>query len=244
MRGKAHACIGLLTYYNYSLLTGSTPDIVPAALSVPFALLADLDHYQSLISKKLSNPLIEKILESILMASVLLPVLYIYKIKGPTPYLFAIAVIILTAVIGIVIKKSIIRKLSISLIVLSLYLIGRTLIHTDRLIFLAAFLCIVPWLTHRSFSHSVFSVVLIYFIVKPIFSPQLTAACTVSYASHIFFGDFLTPSGVPVFFPLSRRRFSLIKTARGTKKIVSFLEFSVITLLSLLAIYLTYLLIY
>lgn len=242
MKGKAHACIGLLTYYNYSLLTGESPNIIPAALCVSFSLLPDLDHYQSILSKKLSFPIIEHILESLLVALILLPTLYIYKIKGISHYLFAIAVILLTAVIGIVIKKSIIRKLSISLAVLSLYFISRNFTQNQNFLFLMIFLCILPWLSHRSFSHSLSAVILVYFILRPLFPSSLAASCSVSYASHIFFGDLLTPSGVPIFFPFSRKRFRLIRTVKSSKKIVPIMEFLVILTLGTLAVHLTFLL--
>ncbi|MGL5313684.1 MAG: metal-dependent hydrolase [Peptostreptococcaceae bacterium] len=74
-------------------------------------------------------------------------------------------------------------------------------------------LAIFPWLKHRSFSHSIFAIIVIFFLLKQIELiyniSNLSFFGTISYASHIFLGDLFTKSGIPLFYPLSDKKFSL-----------------------------------
>lgn len=238
MRGKTHAAVSLLTYYNFSLLTGTPLDITSAALSVSFSLLPDLDHFQSLISKKLSNPLLEKIFESALISLILFPTLYIFKIKGLHFYLSSVAIIFLTAFIGLFIKKSVLRKLSVSFSILCLYFILKRIFPDKQWIYFAAFLCLLPWFSHRSFSHSLTAALCLFFSLKSLW-PSLAPVCTIAYSSHLLLGDLWTPSGIPLFFPFSKKRFRLIQTAKSSKKILPLIEILILSALSALAFYLT-----
>lgn len=238
MKGKAHAAIGLLTYYNFSLLTGNPLDLTSAALSVSFSILPDLDHVQSLISKKLSNPLFEKIFESILISLILFPTLYILKIKGFHFYLSSIAIIFLTALIGSFIKKSLTRKLSISFSVLCLYFILQHFFPSRKWTSFALFLFLLPWFSHRSFSHSLTGVLCLYLSMRHL-APSYAPVCTIGYGSHLFLGDLWTPSGIPLFFPFSKKRFRFLGKGKSAKKIVPMIEAFVLTVLFTLALYLT-----
>lgn len=244
MKGKAHACIGLLTYYNYSLVSGQALDIVPAALSVFFSLLPDLDSHHSILSKKLSHPLLENVFETLLMAAILFPTLYINKIKGQAhPLIFILTgLLLLSLFAGMLIKKSFLRKLSISFVILCSYLFLREQFHQEGFSFFMLFIGFLPWLSHRSFSHSLTAVILLYAILSQITPASIAFPCTLSFGSHILLGDLLTPSGVPLFFPFSRKRYHLIHTTLASKKIVPLLEGLLIFLLSLSAVYLKWIL--
>lgn len=238
MKGKAHASIGLLTYYNYSLVVGNAPDITPAALSLFFSLLPDLDHYHSFLSKKLSLPLLEGIFESIIMTMIFLPALYFYKIKGFNHYLFFIAVTLLTAIIGILIKKSFVRKMSITFTIIFACFLSKKFFPQENFFYLMVFMGVLPWFSHRSFSHSLLSIVLLCWSLVPLLPSHIIVPCVLAYSSHIFLGDMLTPTGVPLFYPFSKKRFRLIRTNKKSQQVVSFIESFSILLLILLAVYL------
>ena len=71
-----------------------------------------------------------------------------------------------------------------------------------------------PWLKHRSFSHSIFAIIVIYFLLKQIEIiyniSNLSFFGTIGYASHLFLGDLFTKSGIPLFYPISNKKYSLV----------------------------------
>ena len=81
LKGKAHASIGLLTYYNYTILSNTELTILGGAISLFFSLLPDLDHFNSVISKKLSNKKIESLVEALMMLVPLSTLLYLGYLK-------------------------------------------------------------------------------------------------------------------------------------------------------------------
>jgi len=101
--------------------------------------------------------------------------------------------------------------LSLTLILLSLCLFFMKV----KIYFIIFFLMLswFPWLKHRGFSHSIFAVVIIYFLLKQIEIiyniPNLSFFGTVGYASHLFLGDLFTKSGIPLFYPVSNKKYSL-----------------------------------
>mgnify|MGYP003379032841 FL=1 len=74
-------------------------------------------------------------------------------------------------------------------------------------------LAIFPWLKHRGYSHSLFAIIIIHFLLKQIeLITNISNLCffgTVSYSSHIFLGDLFTRSGIPIFYPISKKKYSL-----------------------------------
>ena len=70
-----------------------------------------------------------------------------------------------------------------------------------------------PWLKHRSFSHCIFAIIVIYFLLKQIEIiyniSNLSFFGTIGYASHLFLGDLFTKSGIPLFYPISNKKYSL-----------------------------------
>jgi inner membrane protein len=69
-----------------------------------------------------------------------------------------------------------------------------------------------PWLKHRTFSHSLLSIFVIYFLLKEIESiiniSHISFFATLGYASHTFLGDLFTKQGVPLFYPISNKKIS------------------------------------
>nr|WP_263345639.1 metal-dependent hydrolase [Paraclostridium sp. AKS81] len=70
-----------------------------------------------------------------------------------------------------------------------------------------------PWLKHRKLSHSILAILIISFLLKQIeLLTNISNLCffgTIGYASHLFLGDLFTKSGIPLFYPISEKKFSL-----------------------------------
>ena len=231
MKGKAHASIGLLTYYNYTILSNTEFTILGGAISLFFSLLPDLDHFNSVISKKLSNKKIESLVEALMMLVPLSTLLYLgYLKKFDYSILFFLGLILFIS-IKKKFKTSIIRKLII---------LSYNLFKNIAIVKLLLFFILIPWFSHRTFSHSIFSAVILYFITNNLgfIIKNLNMIATLSYLSHIFLGDILTPQGIPLFWPLSKHRFKL-NPFKGQSS-VNIIENIVILLMVLLAFYLTF----
>lgn len=240
MKGKAHASIGLLTYYNYTILSNTELTILGGAISLFFSLLPDLDHFNSVISKKLSNKKIESLVEALMMLVPLSTLLYLgYLKKFDYSILFFLGLILFIS-IKKKFKASIIRKLIISIFLILICILSYNLFKNIAIVKLLLFFILIPWFSHRTFSHSIFSAVILYFITNNLgfIIKNLNMIATLSYLSHIFLGDILTPQGIPLFWPLSKHRFKL-NPFKGQSS-VNIIENIVILLMVLLAFYLTF----
>jgi inner membrane protein len=65
------------------------------------------------------------------------------------------------------------------------------------------------WMKHRGITHTLLAVLLMLLISSLLVSPFVALVMTAAYASHLFL-DACTPSGVPLFGPLSWRRVHLL----------------------------------
>jgi inner membrane protein len=61
------------------------------------------------------------------------------------------------------------------------------------------------WMNHRGITHTLLAVLLMLLISSLLVSPLVALVMTAAYASHLLL-DACTPSGVPVFGPVSWRR--------------------------------------
>ncbi|MGL4913522.1 MAG: metal-dependent hydrolase [Romboutsia sp.] len=240
MRGKTHCTIGILSVIQASLLFNIPITIFNLILSAFFAILPDLDESHSTISHMLLKKDVSKFM---LKATIYLINILIFFVSLKINNNFFLSSIITFAAIIIIESKlthTFLRKVFLSLIfillAICLYLINVKIYFSIFCLMLSTF----PWLKHRSFSHSIFATIIIYFLLKQIELitniSNLAFLGTVSYGSHIFLGDLFTKSGIPLFYPISEKKFSL-----GPFKVGSFfsnlLEISFIIILLVLIIF-------
>ncbi len=239
MKGKAHASIGVLTYYNFSILSNSHISIIGVFLSLFFSLLPDLDHFNSKLSNAISSKKLEIIIKTVTLVIPLALLLYLGILKKFDYSILFFCLIGLIIFLRKNISVSIIRKIIISLTLISMGLILNYIYHNMNLFKLFIFFAILPWFSHRSFSHSIFSILILFFLSKnfDFIQKDFNIIVTLAYASHILLGDIFTPSGLPLFWPLSKKRFKI--TLLQSKNSVLILEKIIILLLIILAIYLT-----
>lgn len=213
MRGRTHCTIGILASIQASLIFKIPISIFSIIISAIFSLLPDLDESNSTISniflKKNTSKRLYKIL--IYLINILI---FFFSIKlNNNFYLSSIVTFVSIFIIESKLTHTTLRKLFLSLIFLllgvCLYLINTKLYIVMFVVLLAIF----PWLKHRGLSHSILAIIIIYILLRQIELItniyNLSFWGTVGYASHIFLGDIFTRQGVPLFYPLVKKNFSL-----------------------------------
>ncbi len=243
LKGKAHASIGMLTYYNYTLVTQTPPSSIALLSSLFFSILPDLDHYDSIISHAFTNRKLETMIENIVLLLGLAAVVIIGFIKKLDYYLLISFILAAFIIIKSKVKNTYLRKCIITVFIFIFSLAFYFIFKVKSILFIFAFIAVIPWTKHRSASHSLLACAAVYFFMYSIESvsniKNLAAISAISYSSHILLGDILTPSGVPLLWPLSKQRFSLVKNIRRSKNYVAFMEKFIIGLLILSVLYLT-----
>ena len=213
MRGKTHCTIGVLSVIQASLLFNIPISIFNLILSAFFAILPDLDESHSVISYLFLKKDVSKF---ILKATIYLINIIIFFISikiNNNFYLSSLITFIAIIIIESKLSHAFLRKVFLSLIFIllsiCLYLVNVKIYFSIFCLMLSTF----PWLKHRSFSHSIFATVIIYFLLKQIelitSISNLAFLGTVSYSSHLFLGDLFTKSGIPLLYPISDKKFSL-----------------------------------
>lgn len=242
MRGKTHCTIGVLSVIQASLIFNIPITIFNLIMSAFFAILPDLDESNSIISDMLLKKNVSKFLLKAIIYIINILIFFVSLKLNNNFYISSIITFIAIIIIESKLTHTFLRKVFLSLIFIllavCLYLVKVKIYFSIFCLMLSTF----PWLKHRSFSHSIFATVIIYFLLKQIELItniyNLAFLGTISYASHIFLGDLFTKSGIPLFYPISDKKFSL-----GFFKVGSFMSnileiLFIILLLSSIIIYL------
>ncbi|CEH35311.1 metal-dependent hydrolase [Romboutsia lituseburensis] len=242
MRGKTHCTIGVLSVIQASLIFNIPITIFNLIMSAFFAILPDLDESHSIISDMLLKKNVSKFLLKAIIYIINILIFFVSLKLNNNFYISSIITFIAIIIIESKLTHTFLRKVFLSLIFIllavCLYLVKVKIYFSIFCLMLSTF----PWLKHRSFSHSIFATVIIYFLLKQIELItniyNLAFLGTISYASHIFLGDLFTKSGIPLLYPISEKKFSL-----GFFKVGSFMSnileiLFIIILLSSIIIYL------
>ncbi|MGL5642845.1 MAG: metal-dependent hydrolase [Paraclostridium sp.] len=213
MRGKTHFTIGVLTSLQASMMFNRPLSLMDIVVCSLFSILPDLDTSNSIISNTILNHNISKKIYKIVIYSINI-LIFLISIKINDNFLVSsvvtfVAIIILEAKI----THGFLRKLFLSLIfillAISIYLINGKFYF----ILFSLILALFPWLKHRKLSHSLLAIFIISFLLKQIeLITDISNLCffgTIGYSSHLFLGDLFTKSGIPLFYPLSEKKFSL-----------------------------------
>lgn len=221
MRGKTHCAIGVLSVIQASLLFKIPISIFNLILSAFFSILPDLDESNSIVSDFLLKKNVSKFILKIAIYLINIVIFFVSLKINDNFYISSLVTFIAILIIEAKLTHTLLRKIFLSLIfivlALCLYLINVKIYFSIFCLMLATF----PWLKHRSFSHSIFATVIIYFLLKQIELisniSNLAFFGTISYSSHLFLGDLFTKSGIPIFYPISNKKFSLGFFRVGTK---------------------------
>lgn len=213
MRGKTHCTIGILAAIQASILFKIPINALNIFVSAIFSILPDLDESSSIVSNFFLKKNISKFIYKILIYAINIVIFFISISINDSFYLSAIITFLSIIIIESKLTHNVLRKIFLSLIFIllagCLYLIKAQI----YLILFILILSIFPWLKHRSFSHSIFSIGVIYFILNQIELlyniSHLSFFGTLGYSSHILLGDLFTKQGVPLFYPISDKKISL-----------------------------------
>ena len=201
MRGKTHCTIGILSTIQACILFKIPISIFNLVLAAIFSILPDLDESNSTISNVFLKQDASKLILKI--------VIYINNNFFLSSIVTFIAIMVLESKINHILLRKILLSLTLILLSLCLFFIKVKIYFVIFFLMLASF----PWLKHRSFSHSIFAIIVIYFLLKQIEIiyniSNLSFFGTIGYASHLFLGDLFTKSGIPLFYPISNKKYSL-----------------------------------
>ena len=207
MRGKTHCTIGILSTIQACILFKIPISIFNLVLAAIFSILPDLDESNSTISNVFLKQDASKLILKIVIYIINFAIFFIsLKINNNNFFLSSIVTFIAIMVLESKINHILLRKILLSL---CLFFIKVKIYFVIFFLMLASF----PWLKHRSFSHSIFAIIVIYFLLKQIEIiyniSNLSFFGTIGYASHLFLGDLFTKSGIPLFYPISNKKYSL-----------------------------------
>ena len=196
MRGVAHLSISALLCQCFALLVFKDFTPIPLLIGAIFGLIADIDEDQS----KISYMLVGKLGGPKRIGGVnhhKTDVKYNSRIKKIRQIAITLVVLFIGFILYILSKKNI------------FFLLG------------CMYISILPWTKHRSLSHSILSSLVVgtcaYLGFKTYGLSKYGIYCGIGYFLHVF-EDFFTVSGVPLFYPISKKRFKVPLMSTGTKK--------------------------
>lgn len=198
MRGVAHLSISAFLCQCFALVFFKDFTPIPLIIGALFGLVADIDEDQS----KISYLLIKNFGGKKRIGGV-------NHHKTDKKY-------------NSMIKRM--RRMAITFMVLLIGVIV-FVITKSNFYFLVGFIYIsvLPWTKHRSLSHSIISTLIIGVSAYLGFTQlglelgKYGIYCGVGYFLHIF-EDMFTVSGVPLFYPISKKRFKVPLMSTGTSK--------------------------
>lgn len=213
MRGKTHCTIGILTAIQASLIFKVPISLFNLVISAIFSILPDLDEPNSIISDFFLKKKVSKSIYKIFIYIINIIIFFISIKINDNFYLSSIITFAAIIIIESKLTHLFLRKIFLSLIFILLAFCLYFIKAKIYFIIFTLMLGVFPWLKHRSFSHSIFAVVIIYFLLKQIelltSISNLSFFGTVSYASHLFLGDLFTKQGVPLLYPINNKKISL-----------------------------------
>ena len=213
MRGKTHCTIGILSTIQACILFKVPITIFNLILAAIFSILPDLDESNSTISNVILKQDASKFILKIVIYIINFAIFFISLKLNNNFLLSSIVTFISIMVLESKLNHALLRKILLSL---TLVLLSLCLFFTKAKIYFVVFFLILasfPWLKHRSFSHSIFAAIVIYFLLKQIEIiyniSNLSFFGTIGYTSHLLLGDLFTKSGIPLFYPISDKKYSL-----------------------------------
>lgn len=218
MTGKAHLCISALLCQCFAIVFFKDFSPLPLIIGAFFGLMADIDEPQSKIAYLLIKGFGGK-----------------QKIKGKN-----------STVTDTKHNKRlrIIRQIALSTVLIIIGLILAICFKLNIFFSCACFyIAILPWTTHRTLSHSLFSSVVVGLFMYLGFNSyglgKYGIYSGVGYFLHIF-EDSFTVTGTPLFYPFSKKKYKLPLMSTGTDKgkLVEF-GFILVSLILCIAIYVT-----
>lgn len=212
MKSKSHLIIGTLSAVEISILMGF--DITPITIGTAafLSVAPDIDEPNSNVLDKLISKKTTKKIHSILIFSMLIACFYLYTKTEQNVYIGA--VISLVAISFLEKRITANRTRAIILTAVMLIISATLLIYkvNTGIVVLSFLIAIFPITSHRSLTHSLLIVAVIFLILsyieKTLAIRDLAFIGTFAFCTHLFC-DMITKRGIPLFYPFSKRYFSI-----------------------------------
>ncbi|WP_422763453.1 metal-dependent hydrolase [Peptostreptococcus equinus] len=224
MRGKSHLIIGTLSSLEIYLLLSpkiqlNTSTAICLGSAIFFSTFPDIDEANSNVLNKIVNKAKVKNLHKIITYILLILIFYLYSKTDNSLY---IGIGFSIFIVGIINKKftanflrSFLMFIFLFILSISIYLISKNL----PISLLVLVFSLLPLFSHRTLSHSLFIVILLFLALKYVeitFSIYgLSIMATSAYISHLIC-DSMTKMGIPLFFPISKKNYNISKLRVGT----------------------------
>ena len=213
MRGKTHFTIGILASIQACVLFNKPLSLINIGICSLFSILPDLDTSNSVISNTILNHNKSKKIYKIIIYILDIFIFLIALTISNNFFISLLVTLISTIILESKINYNFLRKSILSLIFIILAICIYFFNGNFYFILFNIVLAFFPWLKHRKLSHSLLAVVIINFLLKQIeILTNISNLCffgTIGYASHLFLGDLFTKSGIPLFYSIIEKKFSL-----------------------------------
>lgn len=212
MKSKAHLIIGTLSAVEISLLMGLSLTPVTVATAAFLSVAPDIDEPNSKVLDKLVSKKTTKKIHSTLIFTMLIACFYLYTKTEQNIY---IGVILSLVAISFIEKKITVNNTRAFILTAVMLLISATLLlyNVNRgIVILSFIIAFFPVTSHRSFTHSLLIVGIVFLLLKYIehtlHIKDLAVIGTVAFVSHLVC-DIITKRGIPLFYPFSKKYFSI-----------------------------------
>lgn len=236
MKSKAHLIIGTLSAVEISLLMGLSLNPITVATAAFLSVAPDIDEPNSKVLDKLVSKKTTKKIHSTLIFTMLIACFYLYTKTEKSVY---IGVVLSLIAISFIEKKITVNHTRSIILTLVMLLISTTLLIYNvnaGIVVLSFLIALFPITNHRSLTHSALIVVLIFSILKYIeyslHIKDLAIIASTALISHLLC-DIVTKRGIPIFYPFSKKYFSLANLRVGSF-LCNLVEYLVIIILSIL----------
>lgn len=218
MKGITHSYIGALTYLNYSFISQNPLNPIDFSYCIAFSILPDVDLTSSKIYNVISKipDFLLKIIFSFFYVIIVATFRYNVIIKN-FHFSYPTVIFIFLALTALFFKLNSYRPAILKVMINILSFLIISLLYTINILHIIpiiAYLNLIIWTKHRTLSHSLLSIIIIFLIINlnSLFFNNFEAfniILSLCYASHIILGDIYTKKGVALFYPFSKKYISL-----------------------------------
>ncbi|MEG0249862.1 MAG: metal-dependent hydrolase [Peptostreptococcus sp.] len=212
MKSKSHLIIGTLSAVELSLAMGLSLTPITVSVAAFLSVAPDIDEANSNVLNMLISKKATKRIHSFLIYSLLIFCFYLYMKTSSNIYIGIIISFLFITIIEKKVTANKVRSLVLSGLIGLIALIMLFYKVNIGVVVLTFLIASFPIMSHRSFTHSLLIILLIYlllsYIERTLNVNDLAIIGTFAYSTHLMC-DIITKRGIPLFYPFSKKYFSL-----------------------------------
>lgn len=212
MKSKSHLIIGTLSAVEIALLMGLNITPITASVAAFLSVAPDIDEPNSNVMNALVSKKTTKTIHHFLIFILLLVCFYFYSKTNKNVY---IGIVLSLVAIHLIEKRFTANKTRSIILCGVMIFIGLTMMLYNvnpGIVVLTFLISSFPIMNHRSFTHSLTILFVIYVILKYIeitlHIRDLAIIGTCAFGSHLIC-DIITKRGIPIFYPFSKKYYSI-----------------------------------